>query len=186
MKIKTMLLTTLAMFSAIGSSQAQTITPQDKVLVVYYSLTGNTKEIAEQISTALKADTFAIEKVEAYPDDYSQLTEQAKKEITDGAKPALKNKPANLEQYDVVFVGSPCWWSTIAPPVATFLTENNLSGKKIIPFMTHGGSGLAHSVADIKKLVPDATVVDGQAFWGRSAKNAQNDVNNWMKELQND
>lgn len=186
MKIKTMLLTTLAMFSAFGTSQAQTITPQNKVLVVYYSLTGNTKGIAEQISTDLKADTFAIETVEAYPDDYKQLTELAKKEIADGVKPALKNKPANLAQYDVIFVGSPCWWSTIAPPVATFLTENNFSGKKIVPFMTHGGSGLGHSVADIKKLVPDATVVDGQAFWGRSAKNAQDDVNDWIKELQND
>lgn len=186
MKKNTFLLSALALLFCTGTAAAQTITPQDKILVAYYSKSGNTKEIATQISNALQADIFAIEPAAAYPDDYKQLTEQAKKEISDGIRPALKNQPQNLAQYDVIFVGSPCWWGTIATPVATFLAENNLSGKKIIPFMTHGGSGLGHSMADIKKLAPDATLIDGQAFWGRSAKNAAEDVNDWVKGLQND
>ena len=69
--------------------------------------------------------------------------------MNSGFKPALKSKPENLGKYDIIFVGSPCWWYTIAPPVATFLSSYDLSGKTIAPFMTHEGSRMGHSEADI-------------------------------------
>lgn len=186
MNIKKCLIAALTMCFASSNLQAQMITKEDKILVVYYSKSGNTKEIANQIHTVVGGDIFEIQPMVDYPQEYSQLTKQAKKEISEGYKPALKNKVANIQDYNIIFVGSPCWWSTIAPPVASFLSEYDLSGKKIIPFMTHGGSGLGHSVEDIKKQLPDSTVVDGQEFRGNNVKNASNDVAQWLKGLQND
>lgn len=186
MKIKTILLAVSALMLSGNNLQARTINPDDKVLVVYFSHSGNTKEIADQIRNAAKADIFEIQPLHIYPDEYRQLTEQAKKEISDGYKPALKSRLANINGYNVIFVGSPCWWSTIAPPVATFLSEYDFSEKTIIPFMTHGGSRLGRSVADIKKLLPNSTVVDGRAFQGNNVKNSNNEVNKWVKGLQND
>jgi flavodoxin len=154
-----------------------------KTLVVYYSASGNTREIANQIKDIAKADIFEIQPVDAYPAEYRPLTEVAKKEIEAEYKPAIKSKIENIADYDVVFVGSPCWWSTIAPPVATFLSEYDLSGKTIVPFMTHEGSGLGRSVSDIKKLAPSATILSGRAFRGSDAKSAKGDVAEWLEEL---
>ncbi|MBP3515199.1 MAG: flavodoxin [Proteobacteria bacterium] len=167
-------------------TQAQTITPDNKVLVAYYSRSGNTAAIAGYIHQAAGGDIFEITPVTPYPNDYRQTTEQAKKEIAAGIRPALKNKISNLKDYDVIFIGSPCWWGTIASPVATFLAENDFSGKKIIPFMTHGGSGFGHSLADIRTLAPQAEIIEGETFYGSRASNSQNDVNKWIKGLQND
>ena len=186
MKIKLFLFSALTLLMSGNNLQAQTIAQGDKMLVVYYSRTGNTKEIAEQIAARTGADIFEIKTVNAYPDDYRQTTDQAKKEIAEGYRPALKRMPENLEQYKAVFVGSPCWWGTVASPVATFLSEAELSGKTVIPFMTHGGSGLGRSVSDIKSMLPNSTVVEGKAFWGNSVKTANDDVADWLKGLQND
>lgn len=186
MKIKTVFLSALALLMFAGQAMAKTINQDDKVLVVYYSKTGNTKVIAEQIRQLTGGDIVEIEPEKAYPDDYRQLTELAKKEISEGLKPALKTKVENFKDYDIVFVGSPCWWGTVASPVASFLSENDFTGKKVVPFMTHGGSGLGHSVADIKKIIPDASVIDGKAFWGNDVENAGEEVSVWVKGLQND
>jgi flavodoxin len=155
-----------------------------KTLVVYFSKTGSTRAVAEYIKDATKADIFEIVPVQSYPEEYKATTEQAKKEINDGYKPAIKSKAQNIADYDIIFVGSPCWWGTIAPPVATFLSSHDLSGKIIIPFMTHGGSGLGHSVSDIKKLVPNAIIRDGKAFYGSSAESAKSDVEEWLKKVE--
>jgi len=85
-----------------------------------------------------------------------------------------------------VFVGSPCWWGTVAPAVASFLSAYDFSGKTVIPFMTHGGSGLGHAEADIKTMLPAARVEKGHAFWGRNARNAGEEVKDWIKELKNE
>lgn len=186
MKAKTILGSILAGLALGAQAQAKTINAGDKVLVAYFSHSGNTREIAEQIRQAAGADIFEIKPLQTYPDDYKTLTSVAKKEIQDGVKPELKENIANINEYDVVFIGSPCWWGTIAAPVSSFLAANDLSGKKVVPFMTHGGSGLGHSESDIKKLIPGAELVSGKAFWGSRVSNAQEDVNNWVKELQND
>lgn len=169
-----------------SAAQAQTIAKGDKVLVVYYSKTGNTKTVAEHIQKQTSADILEIEPQSDYPQVYDELTAQAKKEIADGYHPALKNTKADLSQYQVIFVGSPCWWSTIAPPVATFLAENDFAGKKVVPFMTHGGSGLGHSVEDIQKLLPQAEVAKGESFWGKTTGMSGSSVKKWVKGLYND
>lgn len=186
MGMKIYLLVALGLLMNCNVAKAQTIAKSDKILVVYFSHSGNTKLAAEKIHNLVGGDIFAIEPINAYPEEYRVITKQAKKEITEGFKPALKSKVDNIENYDVIFVGSPCWWSTIAPPVTTFLSENDLSGKTVIPFMTHGGSGLGRSVADIKTLLPAANVTEGQAFRGNDVKNANEEITVWVKGLKNE
>jgi flavodoxin len=154
-----------------------------KILVVYYSHTGNTQAIAKQIQTATNGDIFEIKPVKPYPSEYHETTEQAQQEINTGFKPEIKNGVENIKAYDTIFIGSPCWWSTIAPPVATFLSTHNLSGKTIILFMTHEGSELGHSISDIAQLVPNATIKAGHAFYGSSAKSAKENVEKWLKDM---
>lgn len=154
-----------------------------KVLVVYFSYSGNTRAMAKQIQNVTQGDIFELQTVQAYSTDYDTAVKQAQQEIADGYQPELKSKLTNLQDYDVVFIGSPCWWGTIAPAVHTFLSSYDLAGKTIVPFMTHEGSGLGHSVNDIKKYAPKSTVLDGLAIRGRSVNSSQAEVNKWVKGL---
>ena len=166
-----------------GSAAAAVINEGDRILVAYYSLSGNTRAVAEQIKRETGADVAVIETAEAYPSAYKELTERAKREIADGYKPELKNKPDSIAAYDVVFVGSPCWWGTVAPAVASFLSAYDFSGKTVILFMTHGGSGLGRSVAHIRELCPQATVREGLAVRGGRAASAGNEAEAWLAGL---
>jgi flavodoxin len=164
-------------------AQAQTPAKTKKVLVVYFSRSGNTREMAQQIQKIMGGDIFEIQTVTPYPREYDAVTKQAKQELESGFKPPIKAKVDNINEYDVIFVGSPNWWNTIASPVMTFLTEHDLSGKTIVPFITHAGSGLGQSAADIAKLCPKSTVLEGKAIWGRDIKNSQDEVAKWAREL---
>lgn len=154
-----------------------------KALVVYYSRSGNTRAIAEAIHATVGGDIVELQPVTPYPEAYRATTDQAKRELASGYKPPLKNKIEHIEAYDVVFVGSPNWWGTVAGPVRTFLSEYDLSGKRIAPFITHEGSALGRSVADIKIFCPKATVLDGLAVRGSRAASAQGEVSAWLKKL---
>ena len=154
-----------------------------KILVAYYSRTGNTREIASQIHKSVGGDIFEIQTVEPYPEDYEEVKKKAAQEQESGYKPALKAKIKNLKSYDLVFIGYPIWWGTIPPPVKTFLSEYDFSGKTIVPFCTHGGSSLGRSVTAVSELCPKSTVLDGMAFWGRDAKTAQNEVSEWLHKI---
>jgi flavodoxin len=83
----------------------------------------------------------------------------------------------------VIFIGSPIWWGTIAPPVAAFLSSHDLTGKTVIPFMTHEGSRMGHSVSDIKKLCPDSVVLDGLPIRGHRIREAQDEVKAWLRKI---
>lgn len=165
------------------SGQNQAATKPHKVLVAYYSWGGNTREIAQQIQKSMGGDIFEIQPAKPYPTDYDAVVKQAKEEISADYRPVLKEKVGNIDQYDVVFVGTPNWWSTIAPPVATFLSENNLAGKTVVPFVTHGGGGQAKCFGDIAKLCPQSTLLDGFVISGRNAKDGQNEVNKWLSRI---
>lgn len=93
------------------------------MLVAYFSHSGNTRAMARQIAEATGGDLFEIVPAAAYPAEYGAVVDQAKKEIGGGVRPALKGRLPDVGAYDVIFVGSPCWWSTVAPPVATFLAD---------------------------------------------------------------
>lgn len=163
------------------NSCAQTHPKTKKILVVYFSYSGNTRIIANQIQKATNGDIFEVIPIKAYPSNYNAVVDQAKKEVNSNYKPDLKTKINNIESYDIIFVGSPCWWYTIAPPISTFLSSYDLSGKTIIPFMTHEGSGL--KVDDIKKLCPNSTILEGLAIRGSSVSSAQNDIEKWLHKI---
>jgi flavodoxin len=154
-----------------------------KVLIIYYSRSGNTREIARQIHEIVGGDIMELETVNPYPEEYNAVTKQAKEELNSGYKPPLKTKVKNIAAYDVIFVGSPNWWSTIASPIRTFLSEYDLSGKTIAPFITHAGSRLGRSAADISTLCSKSTILDGLAIWGKDVKTAQNEVLAWLRKL---
>jgi flavodoxin len=156
--------------------QAQPLSATKKILVAYFSHSGNTRVIATQIHERVGGDIFEIVAVDPYPSDYDEVVEQARKELDKEYRPKLKTKVENMELYEVVFVGYPDWWGTIPRPVAAFLSEYDFFGKTIVPFCTHEGSGLGRSVTDIKDLLPQSTILDGLAVRGRDVKNAHNEV----------
>lgn len=164
------------------NSQAKMQSKNNKILIVYFSHSGNTRIVAEKIKNATGGDIFEIIPTVAYPTDYKTVVDQADKEISEGYKPELKTKLDNIEQYDIIIVGSPNWWNTFAPPVATFLSSYNLDGKTIVPFITHEGSALGRSVADIKKLCPKSIVLKGLAIRGTKVKNSDTEISKWLIE----
>lgn len=161
---------------------SMTMHAQNKILIAYYSWGGNTRNMAEQIKKYTNADILEIVPTAAYPRDYNACVDQAKKEINSNFKPSLKAIQINVETYDTIIIGSPNWWSTIAPPVASFLSSYNFSGKKILPFITHGGSRMGKSVEDIKRLCPTATILNGLPIMGRSVNSAGTEIQKWLRD----
>jgi len=152
-------------------------------VVVYFSHSGNTREIANLIHREVGGTIHQILPEVPYPDSYNAVVDQAKKEIQAGHKPALQSTFDHIESYDTIFVGSPNWWSTIAPPVATFLSEYDLAGKTIIPFCTHGGGGLGRIEHDIAKLCPQSTILSSLEIYGSGTGNAQAKVSAWLRKI---
>ena len=156
---------------------------ENNILVAYFSHSGNTRVIANQIRESVGGDIFEIVTVDPYPTDYDEVVEQARQELREDYRPRLKTKVETMESYKVVFVGYPNWWGTIPRPVAAFLSEYDFSGRTIAPFCTHEGSRLGRSVTDIKELRPQSTILDGLAVRGRNVKKVQNEVSEWVYRI---
>ena len=154
-----------------------------KILVAYYSWGGNTRTAAEKIKAQTGADLIEIIPKTAYPTDYSECVAQARKETKADFRPAIKTKVENINDYDVILIGTPNWCSTIAPPVATFLSENNLDGKTVALFVTHGGGGLSRCEADMRKLTGDAKVMKSGVFSGSKISAADKEISQWLKDI---
>lgn len=154
-----------------------------KTLVVYYSHTGNTQAVATRIQSLTGADIFRIETVKSYPADYRALTEEAKKELNENARPELTATVSDMDGYDVIYIGYPNWWGTMPMAVFTFLDSYKLAGKTIIPFCTHEGSGLGNSLRDLQRLCPESTVAKGLAIRGSAASSSGSQVESWIKEV---
>ncbi len=157
-------------------------TDSEKILVIYYSRSGNTREIAHQIHQMVGGDIIEIQTVTPYPDDYNAVVKQANVELNSGYKPPLKTKIEDIGSYDVIFLGSPNWCQTIAPPVQSFLSQADLSGKTIVPFITHGGGGSGRSVADIAALCQDSTILDDLVV--RGGKPEKKAITEWLSKLE--
>ncbi|MEF9987234.1 MAG: flavodoxin [Bacteroidales bacterium] len=155
-----------------------------KILIAYYSLrNGNARIVAEQIKSDIGGDIFRIETVNAYPKEYRDVITQSKKEFETGYKPALKRMVKNIEQYDIVIIGSPCWFGTIAPAVVSFLSSYNLSGKTIVPFITNEGSNMGHSEKDIKNLCPQSILLNGIPIRSEAVQSSQNEIIEWLRNI---
>ena len=137
-----------------------------KILVVYYSYSGITRRLAEDIALITDGDLLELKPLRSYSFSYNTAVKEARIEIDKGYCPPLTEEIGNLDDVDVVFIGSPNWLKTFAPPVLTFLRSANLDGKIIIPFCTHGGGGFGRMIDDIKKECKNSVVKDGLALSG--------------------
>lgn len=154
-----------------------------KILIAYFSHSGNTREIANQIHKNVGGDIFEIQATKQYPKDYDAAVKQAKQELESDYKPELKTRVDNIKEYDLIFIGYPIWWGTYPAPVKSFLLTCDLTGKTLIPFCTHGGSGLGGSVADISEQCPKSVVLDGLAVRRNDAKTSQKIVSEWTSSV---
>lgn len=157
---------------------------QSKILIAYYTRSGNTEIFASQIKKFVGGDLFRIETVDEYPPSYQEVLKVSKAEIDNKYKPPIKRIVENIDKYDIVFVGTPNWYGTMAPPVATFLSTHDLSEKTIIPFATHGGGGEQQSLTDIKQMNSQAIVLEGIVFYGSQAETSDDKILLWLRKLQ--
>lgn len=169
-----------------------------KILVAFFSRAdenydvgyiekGNTHIIADMIVEEVGADSFEIVRITPYPKEYKACTDEAKAEQNTNARPELTAEVNNFSDYDTVFLGYPNWWGDMPMPVYTFLESYDFSGKTVIPFCTHAGSGLSGTVETLKSKLGNATVLDGLAIAGTTAQNNQDEakqsVLSWLEEL---
>lgn len=156
---------------------------KEKVLIAYFSWSGNTLELANQIHQFVGGDIFEIQRNIDYPTSYNAVLDVGKQEIRSEDTPELKDKPASIEAYNIIFIGYPNWWNTFPAPVRTFLSAYDFNGKTIVPFCTHGGGGMARSVSNIVQLCPGAKVMDGFSVNGNSVRSNNNGVARWLNGL---
>ena len=184
-----------------ASETEQTTEPgaETKILVVYFSRTGeqysvgnidkgNTAIVAEMVAEKTGADLYEIlPETDYYPYTYKELTDVAKKEQNEKARPKIKGNLPDVSKYDTVFIGAPVWWGDWPMICYTFFESVDLSGKNLVPFSTHEGSGLSGFDRKLASAVPGATVLTGQAFRGGDCQNKQADVradvNKWIDGL---
>lgn len=152
-------------------------------LILYFSMSGNTETVANYIHEEIGGDIVKLETVQTYPEDYDELVDYAREEQRDNARPELETAIENIEQYDTIFLGYPNWWGDMPMPIYSFLDRYDLSNKTIAPFITHGGSGLSGTPANIANEEPDAVVTEGLAINGDDVDDCQDEVNEWLNEL---
>lgn len=152
-------------------------------LILYFSMSGNTETVANYIHEEIGGDIVKLETVQTYPEDYDELVDYAREEQRDNTRPELERAIENIEQYDTIFLGYPNWWGDMPMPIYSFLDQYDLSNKTIAPFITHGGSGLSGTPANIANEEPDAVVTEGLAINGDDVDDCQDEVNEWLDEL---
>ncbi|MCI8410399.1 MAG: flavodoxin [Lachnospiraceae bacterium] len=145
---------------------------------------GNTEYVAKLIEETIGGDLFQIETREAYPLEHEALVNQAADEQDKGLRPELSSHVENFEQYDTIILGYPNWWGDLPMPVYSFLEEYDFSGKTIIPFVTHGGSGFSGTRDTISKLQPNANVSDNTLSMDReNVADGDAEVKEWAESL---
>ncbi len=136
-------------------------TKDKKILVAYFSHSGNTRRAATQIHALVGGDLVEIKTATPYPIGYDECVEVAKTEKETNARPEISTKINDMDSYDVIFVGYPIWWHTAPMPIYTFLESYNLSGKTVIPFCTSYSGDIAESMGTINSLCPNSNILEG-------------------------
>ena len=154
-----------------------------KVLVLYYSQNGHTKTVAKDIAKSLGATTEEIVALNPYNDDFQATIGRCMVEREAGILPEIKPIEANLAEYDYIFLGSPVWFGTFAPPVITLLGQIDLSDKKVVPFFTFGSGGLESGTADLKARQPKADVLPGYGVREARMAAASSEVDRFLKGM---
>ena len=155
-----------------------------KKLIVYFTYTNNTKKIAEKIKAKLNCDILEIKPVKPYDSDYDTVVRLEQNNETAKKTPDIEKINVDLSKYDEIILGTPVWWYTIAPVIRTFLKQNDLSGKKIIPFATNGG-WIGRTFQEIKELCPNSVIENEMniVFEGSDMQTSEKEVENWINCL---
>lgn len=159
-----------------------------RMLIVYYSLSnGNTERIAQRLQKAVNADIVRIETVKPYTGSYNEIVEQGQQEVNRAYCPDIKPLGVNPEEYDVIAVGTPTWWYTMAPAVLTFLKSCDWNGKTVIPFQTHGGWP-GHVLKDMKKACKGAAFthemkVQFDSSGGAELVTKDTEIETWIAQI---
>ena len=184
------LLLSMAMITAITASctnrQAENTNSQaentNRQLVLYYSETGSTKAVAEELQKQLGADIEAIECVNPYSGNFQETIQRSGQEREKGETPALKPLTKQIADYDVIFLGYPIWFGTYAMPIATLVKEQDFAGKTIVPFCTFGSGGLNTSSDALMKALPQATIKKGYGVRTARVAAAEKELDRFLKE----
>ena len=157
-----------------------------KKLVVFYSYTGHTKMIAENIQRKLNCDILEIKPVKPYSTDYQTVVDEEQNNSSAGKTPEIQKIDKNINEYDEIIIGTPVWWYTIAPVIRTFLIQNDLSNKTIKPFATNAG-WLGHTFQEIQKLCPNSKVDKGMNIvfesYSDNLVTSPDEIEKWIDEL---
>ena len=151
-------------------------------LIAYFSWSGNTEAVAQEIQAQTGADLFEIVPAEPYTDDYDELLDIAQDEQSSDARPAIA-ETVDLSSYDTVYLGFPNWWGDMPMILYTFLDEYDLSGKTIAPFNTSGGSGFSGSLDTIAEMEPEAEITEGLSLGDEEAEDCADDVAEWLVNI---
>lgn len=161
----------------------QAINSKGKILVAYFSHSGNTRLIANQIHGLVGGDIFEIKTIKQYNKDFETTVDEARKELDTNARPELAAKIKNMKDYEVIFIGFPNWCGTMPMALFTFLEQYDFKDKTIVPFCTHGTSGLSNTITDLNKLVPQANVREVLGIYRNNVRNADDTVKIWLHNL---
>lgn len=157
---------------------------ENSSIVVDGKVLGNTQYVAQLITEKTGSDIYRIEAKEDYPLDHTTLVNQAKEEQNNDERPEIKGKIDNFDEYDTIFLGYPIWWSDMPQILYTFLESYNFNEKTVIPFSTHGGSGLAGTISTIKDKLSNSKVEENAFTMSRNnMEDAPEEVESWLKEL---
>ena len=151
-------------------------------LIAYFSWSGNTEAVAQEIQAQTGADMFEIVPAEPYTDDYDELLDIAQEEQSSDARPAIA-ETVDLSGYDTVYLGFPNWWGDMPMILYTFLDEYDLSGKTVVPFNTSGGSGFSGSLDTIADMEPGAEITEGLSLGDGEAEDCADDVAEWLNNI---
>jgi len=162
----------IAYVSRAGENYNVGVADPDSASAAYagYIEKGNTQIVAETIAELTGGDLYQITTAEPYPDDYASMLTRAREELDADARPELAGELPNLDDYDVVMIGYPIWHAATPRPVLTFLERYDLTGKKLVPFNTHEGSGQSGTVSEIAASAPNAEMLEGIAIQGKTAQ----------------
>lgn len=174
----------IAYVSRAGENYNVGVADPDSASAAYagYIEKGNTQIVAETIAGLTGGDLYAITTVEPYPDDYASMLKRAQEELDANARPELAGELPNLDDYDVIMIGYPIWHAATPRPVLTFLESYDLSGKMLIPFNTHEGSGQSGTVSEIAASAPNAQMLEGIAIQGKVAQEDDNRTRELLTE----
>lgn len=180
--------TTLSLMATLSTSPGLTIaqgaTSNARILVTYFSRTGHTRLIAQQIRQAYGADIFEIRPATPYPEDLDALVKEAAMESETGVRPALASVIDNVRSYDFIFLGFPIWGATVPGVIRSFLSSHDLSGKTIAPFITHGGYGTGRSMKVVAADSPQSIFLQPFTKQTESERETLSQVTNWLKDIE--